>query len=133
MSTTSQAEHNEQTVRSLYDALADHDFATYMSLMSDDIVYHAAGNCPVSGVHRGKEALMATARKTKELGLTQKITLKQLMANDAFVVALDTWSAERAGKQIVMDNFMVYRVEAGKVTEIRELIGDEIAHDAFWE
>ena len=45
-------------VQKLYDALANQNFQGYMDLMADDVEYHAAGDCPVSGVHKGKKELM---------------------------------------------------------------------------
>ena len=103
--------------------------------MSDDVVYHAAGNSPVSGVHKGKQKLIENAQKSsKHMQATHQVTLKQLISNDTYVAAVDTWSAQRKdGKKIKMDNLLVYKIEDGKITEVREFLGDEAAHDSFWK
>jgi ketosteroid isomerase-like protein len=125
---------NEALIRRLYDALTSQDFQAYMNLLSDDIVYYAAGDCPVSGVHRGKEALMRIGQITfQETNGTHRVKLKRMVANESYVAVIDTWTAERKAKQIQMDNLLVYKIVAGKVTEIREFLGNEAKHDDFWK
>ncbi len=124
---------NEQLVKRLYEAQSRADFEEYFSLLSDEIVYHAAGDCLVSGVHRGKEKLKEIGMITfKETEGTHRVTLKSIIANDSYVAAVDTWKARRKGINIEMDNLLIYRIENEKIIEIREFIGNVKKHDDFW-
>ena len=125
---------NEAIIQKLYDALANQNFQEYMDLMADDVEYHAAGDCPISGVHKGKKELMKIGQITvEETNGTHQVKLKHLISNNSFVAAIDTWSAKRNGKKIQMDNLLIYKIESGKIKEIREFIEDELQHDAFWK
>ena len=125
---------NEALIRRLYDALENMDFQGYMDLMADDVEYHAAGNCPVSGIHKGKEDLARIGQITfRETNGTHRVKLQQIIANKSHVAVTDIWSATRNGKEIRMDNLLIYKVESGKVKEIREFLEDEIRHDEFWK
>jgi len=82
-------QNNEALIRNLYEAWAAQNFKAYFGLLADDIVYHAAGNCPFSGVHRGKEAVIKMGQLAKELGGTHRVVLKQLMANESHIAVID--------------------------------------------
>jgi len=124
---------NEQIVKKLYDAQSRAAFEEYFSLLSDDVVYYAAGDCLVSGVHKGKEKLKEIGMITfKETGGTHRVHLKSIIANDSYVAVVDTWKASRKGRDIEMDNLLVYKLECDKILEIREFIGDVKEHDDFW-
>ena len=131
---TSKSAQNAATIRELYQAIANRDFGRYLSLLSEEIVYYAAGNCLISGVHKGKDEVRRIGAITfEETKGTHRVEMKSLVATDSHVAVVDTWRASRNGKSIEMDNLLVYTLEDGKVTEIREFLGDEKAHDAFWK
>jgi hypothetical protein len=125
---------NIELIKALYKSIEAFDFNAYMDLLSDDIVYHAAGNCPVSGTHIGKKAIAEIGRITfEETKGTHRVKLKELIANKSYVTVIDTWSAGRNGKTISMDNIITYKIKSEKVCEIFEFIEDEIEHDEFWQ
>ena len=124
---------NEKIVKKLYDAQSRANFEEYFSLLSNDVVYYAAGDCRLSGIHKGKEKLKEIGMITfKETGGTHRVTLKSIIANDCYVAVVDTWKASRKGSDIEMDNLLVYMIEGEKNKEIREFIGDVEKHDDFW-
>lgn len=125
---------NEAIIAKLYEALANQNYQDYLDLMADDVVYHAAGNCPVSGIHKGKESLIKIGQLTfQKTNGTHKVKLKQIIANNAYVAVIDTWTAKRNEKEIQMDNLLIYKIESGKIKEIREYLEDENLHDEFWK
>jgi hypothetical protein len=125
---------NERIVKNLYEAQKSSDFEKYFSLLSEDIVYRAAGNCQISGVHKGKEKLKKIGMITfKETEGTHSVEMKSLISTETHVAVVDTWRARRKGKEIEMDNLLVYKLENRKIVEIIEYIGDEKAHDDFWK
>jgi len=124
---------NEKIVREIYRALSEGDYGKYFSLLSDDIVYYAAGDCQVSGIHKGKEELKRMGTLTfEETQGTHRVELKSLSATNTYVAAIDIWKASRNGNSIQMENLLVYKLKNGKVTEIREFIENEKLHDEFW-
>ena len=125
---------NEVIIQRLYEALANQDFQGYLDMLADDVEYYAAGDCPVSGVHKGKEALIKIGQITfKETNGTHKVKMRRLVANNAYVAVIDTWTATRNRKEIQMNNLLIYKIVAGKVQEIREFLEDESEHDEFWK
>ena len=126
-------EQNEKVIIEIYDALAKGDFKKYFSLLSDEIVYYAAGNCQLSGVHKGKEEIAKLGALTfKETQGTHTVVFQSMVATNAYVAVVDKWKASRKDKNIEMSNLLVYKLVEGKVAEIREYIEDEKAHDDFW-
>lgn len=124
---------NEELVRRLYGFLSVGRFDDYFDLLSDGVVYYAAGNLIVSGVHEGKDELKKIGPITfKETNGTHRTELQSVVETDSHVAVVDTWRASRNGRTIEMESLLVYAVIGGHVTEIREFIGDEAEHDAFW-
>ncbi len=58
---------NAKLLRKGYEAFASGDMATITELFSEDVVWHAPGNNPVSGVHRGRDAVFAALAKVTQL------------------------------------------------------------------
>jgi uncharacterized protein len=127
-------DQNEKTIHELYDAIKKGDFERYFSYLSDEIVYYAAGNCLISGIHKGKEELKKIGAITfKETQGTHRVEFLSMVVTDKYAAVVDKWKASRKGKNIEMLNLLVYQMEGGKITEIREFIEDEKSHDEFWK
>lgn len=125
---------NEKVIKEMYKSLERGEFQNYFSVLSEEVVYRAAGDCVISGVHKGKEKLKEIGMITfKETGGTHSVKMKSLVSTDSHVAVVDTWRAKRKGKEIEMDNLLVYRLENDKIVEIIEFLGDEKAHDEFWK
>jgi ketosteroid isomerase-like protein len=131
---SSGSEHpNADIVRQLYQSLEKGDLTAYLSLLADDIVYHAAGHCSFAGDYSGKEKLGKLAQKNyAETQGTHRVTRRQIMGTATYVAVIDTWNAQRKGQTIQMDNLLVYRIVDGKIAECWEYIENVEAHDAFW-
>lgn len=129
-----QQKKNERLVEELYSSLAEGNIEKYFSLLKDDVVYHAAGNCIVSGDHVGKKKIMEIGMTTmKETQNTHKVEFLEMVSTESHVAVVDKWTAERKGKRVEMKNLLVYKIVADQVAEISEFIGNEEEHDAFWE
>lgn len=128
------SEHpNADIIRRLYQSLEKGDFAAYLNLLTDDIVYHAAGHCFFAGDYHGKENLGKLAQMIyAETQGTHRAVRRHIMATATHVAVIDTWNAQRKGQTIQMDNLLVYRVADGKIAECWEYIENVEAHDAFW-
>jgi ketosteroid isomerase-like protein len=128
------SEHpNADIVRKLYQALENGDFSAYLNLLTDDIVYHAAGHCFFAGDYHGKENLGKLAQTIySETQGTHRVTRCQIMATATYVAVIDTWNAQRNGRTIQMDNMLVYKVVDSKIAECWEFIENIAEHDTFW-
>ncbi len=116
-----------------YGAFASGDMATMTELFAEDVVWHLAGNNPLSGVHRGRDAVFAIFAKTTQLsGGTFKIELHDVLANEEHAVALTRATASRQGKTYDSRDTDVYHVSGGKVTEWWSLVENGRVADEFW-
>ncbi len=95
------------------------DMTTVQRFWSGDVVYHFAGDNPLAGDHKGKDAVLAVFAKMGELTEgTLHIEVHDVLANDDHVVALVRLSASRKGKQQTWNGINVYHVQNGKIAEV---------------
>lgn len=124
---------NLERARAGYEAFAQGDMTTLNDLLSDDIVWHAAGNNTISGDYVGKEAVFGLlARIGQETGGSFKNEIHDLLANDKHGVALVNISAARGDKTIEGRSIHVFHMTDGKMTEFWVYPEDRAAMDAFW-
>ncbi len=65
------ADHpNAELLKKGYAAFASGDMAVLTELFADDVTWHVSGNSPISGTHRGREAVFAVFARTGQLRLT---------------------------------------------------------------
>ena len=128
------ADHpNAALLRKGYEAFDKGDVAVLTELFAEDVVWHVAGNNPLSGEHRGKEAVFAAFAKTVGVPpLSFKIELHDVLANDEHAVALMQATASRQGKQLDLRDVTGYHIRNGKVTEFWSFAEDQRATDEFW-
>ncbi len=128
------ADHpNTTLLRNGYEAFGKGDMATLTDLFSEDVVWHVPGNNPISGDHKGRDAVFAVLAKVAELtGGTCKIELHDVLANDEHAVALTRATASRQGKQINVLESAIYHVRNGKVTEFWSFSQDQRLNEEFW-
>ncbi len=128
------ADHpNAALLRQGYEAFASGDMATLTDLFSEDVVWHLAGNNPISGDHKGRDAVFsAFARIGQMTGGTFKIDVHDVVANDEHAVALTRATGSREGKQYDSLDTDVYHVSNGKVTEFWSFTEDSAKADQFW-
>ena len=127
------AHPNEEVVRRGFEAFLSGDMGALNDLFADDIVWHAPGRNPLSGDHKGKEAVFETFRQLFEMtGGTFKVELHDILANDEHVIVLVHATAEREGKRLDDNGVQVFHVKDGKVAEQWLHPGDVYAGDEFF-
>ncbi len=128
------ADHpNAELLKKGYAAFASGDMAVLTELFADDVTWHVSGNSPISGTHRGREAVFAVFARTGQLsGGTFKIDVHDVVANDVHAVALTRATASRQGKQYDAMDTDVYHMSGGKVTEFWSFAEDTKKADEFW-
>ena len=124
---------NTEIVRRAYDAFLTGDMETMGALMSNDIVWHAAGNNALSGTYSGKEEVFGFFGKIGEmLDGPMQMDIHDVLANDDHAVTLLTAKASRGGNSVDLRAVHIVHVADGQLTEFWNFQEDQAATDAFW-
>jgi uncharacterized protein len=128
------ADRKERVVRRLLDALERRDAGSIAALLTDDVVYHFPGRGPVAGTYQGRDAVLGLFQRFSglfdgPLGMSSH----DVVASEAHVVDLATYTASRGGQSFTWNAVRLYHVDADRVSEIWLMIGDVYAFDAFLE
>jgi ketosteroid isomerase-like protein len=127
------AHPNEEIVRSGFDAFATGDVDTLRQLFDQDAVWHVPGRSPLSGDHRGLDAILGFLARTMELtGGTFRAEVHDVVANDEHAVALYVTRGEREGRTLESRDVLVSHVRNGKLAEAWLLSADLYAVDEFF-
>jgi uncharacterized protein len=127
------AHPNEEIVRSGFDAFAKGDVDTLRQLFDQDAVWHVPGRSPLSGDHRGLDAILGFLARTMELtGGTFRAEVHGVVANDEHAVALYVTRGEREGRTLESRDVLVSHVRNGKLAEAWLLSADLYAVDEFF-
>jgi ketosteroid isomerase-like protein len=127
------AHPNEEIVHSGFDAFATGDVDTLRQLFDQDAVWHVPGRSPLSGDHRGLDAILGFLARTMELtGGTFRADVHDVVANDEHAVALYVTRGEREGRTLESRDVLVSHVRNGKLAEAWLLSADLYAVDEFF-
>jgi ketosteroid isomerase-like protein len=100
--------------------------------MSREIVWRVPGNTMMSGEYRGRREVVEFLRRTGlETDGTYRSSLKQVLANDDWAVAIYRAYGTRNGIDLDVDQALVIRCEEGLWKEVTAVPLDD-AFDAFW-
>jgi ketosteroid isomerase-like protein len=120
-------------VRRAYDAFATADIDAVMDLCADTITFHIPGASPISGVWAGRERVLEFFSRSAELSEgTLALSPDEVLADGERVVVLTRVHARRKGRSETFTNVHAMRVVDGRITELREYMGDEHREDEFW-
>jgi uncharacterized protein len=127
------AHPNEGIVRSGFDAFAKGDVDTLRQLFDQDAVWHVPGRSPLSGDHRGMDAILGFLARTMELtGGTFRAEVHDVVANDEHAVAIYVTRGEREGRTLESRDVLVSHIRNGKLAEAWLLSTDLYAVDEFF-
>ncbi|MEV4685095.1 nuclear transport factor 2 family protein [Streptomyces kurssanovii] len=121
-------------VRQGYTAFVSGDMETLGNLMTADAVYHVPGHNPLSGHHKGREAILDLFRRMgRETDGTMQIQLEAVLADGrGHVMSFHTVRADRGDRGIEIRDGLFFTIVGGKVTDIDECTEDLDEVDAFW-
>ncbi|GAA2451168.1 nuclear transport factor 2 family protein [Actinomadura vinacea] len=124
---------NTILIRDGYIAFAKGDMEIIRSLLHERVVHRVLGRGPLCGEYRTPTEVLGFYVRVFELsGGTFRSEPYAVMAGDDYAVALVHTYAERPGKVLDGRAVNVFRIEDGRITEIRTLAEDQYADDAFW-
>lgn len=127
-------EKKTEKVSLFYAALAQGDFETVGTLLSDDLIWHQPGKGAVSGIFSGKQNVFAHLGEMAQLsnGTFAINQVDYVTENGDLVVAAVAFAASAGGCSIEMKGVDLFRFEDGLIKEVwlfSERIDEE---DGFW-
>ena len=113
-------EKKTEKVSLFYAALAQGDFETVGTLLSDDLIWHQPGKGAVSGIYSGKQNVFAHLGKMAQLsnGTFAINQVDYVTENGDLVVAAVAFAASASGCSIVMKGVDLFRFEDGLIKEV---------------
>ena len=111
---------NEDTVRRGYEAFGRGDMDTLRSLMTPDVIQSVPGNTPVSGEHKGVDAVLGYYAKLAEMtGGTLKADLESVKDEGPDkVLAVHRLTAQRDGKSYDEEEQLHFTLSGGKISRL---------------
>lgn len=129
------AEHPDcALVRRGYAAFGEGDVETLGSLMTADVVHHVPGSSPISGHHKGRDAVLQMYRRLgEETNGTMQVQLEAVLADGrGHVMSFHTTRADRGDHGIEIREGLFFTIVGGKITDIDECTEDIDEEDRFW-
>ena len=125
------AEHpNATLVRRFYAMFSESDYYEKLTeIFAKDVVWHLPGRHPVSGDHRGRDAVFAAMRYFDG---SVALELHDVVANDDHAVALLLATGERRGRQYRAREIDTFHIRGGKIVEFWSFSDDQRLTDEYW-
>jgi ketosteroid isomerase-like protein len=101
---------------------------TVARLFHEDVVWHLPGWHPMSGDHRGRDAVLAAMRYFDRI----RLEVHDVLANDEHAVALLRATGSRMSKTYDVLEVDVFHVRGGKIAEFWSFSQDQRLTDEFW-
>ncbi len=121
-------------IRRGYEAYGKGDMDALGSLMTADVIHHVPGNNPLSGHHKGREAVIGLYRRMgEETNGTAKADLHQVLVDGrGHAISVHTFRADRGDRGIEIQEALFFTIVGGKISDIDECTQDIDEEDAFW-
>ncbi|MEV7613812.1 nuclear transport factor 2 family protein [Streptomyces sp. NPDC089799] len=121
-------------VRRGYEAFGKGDMETMATLMTADVIHHVPGTHPLSGHHKGREAVLDLYRSMgEETKGTMRVELERVTADGrGHAIAVHKWHADRGDRGIEMHAGLFFTIVGGKITDIDQCSEDIDAENDFW-
>jgi uncharacterized protein len=127
------AADNEALVRRIFEAFARKEGFALRDLFAADAVWTVPGRGVMAGVHRGRDEIFRfLARLPRETDGTYGSTLRDVLASDDRAAALYTARGRRLGRELELEQVLLFRIEDGTVQEVLALPSDPEAFEEFW-
>lgn len=124
---------NEAVVRKVFEAFARKQGFVLRDVFADDATWTVPGTSTMAGTFRGRGEIFAfLGRLTKETDGTYSSTLIDVLASDDRAAALYRARGERRGKQLELDQVLLFTIADGLIRAVVALPSDPAAFDSFW-
>ena len=121
-------------VRQGYAAFGEGDAEKLGSLMTADVVHHVPGNNPLSGHHKGRDAVLQLYRRLgEETNGTMQVQIEAVLADGrGHVMSFHTSRADRGNHGLEIREGLFFTIVGGKISDIDECVEDIEESDRFW-
>ena len=126
-------QQNAGVVRLLFDAFERKDAYALRDFFADDTVWRVGGSNRLAGVYRGRREIV------RFLGSLPRLTdgtyasrLIDVLGSDMRAAVLYRATGRREGRELDIDQLLLFTLRDGVVTEVLALPSDQSAFDAFW-
>jgi hypothetical protein len=127
------AADNDALVRRIFDAFARKQGFALRGLFADDAAWTVPGRSVMAGTYRGREEIFRfLSRLPKETDGTYGSELRDVLASDERAAALYRARGRRRGRELELDQVLLFRIADGLVREVLALPSDPDAFEAFW-
>ena len=124
---------NVERTRQAFDAFLRRDGIVIGRLVADGTVWRVPGKSLMGGEYRGRVEIFDFLRQTGRLtGGTYRADLRWVVGGDAVVAALYRATGQREGRELDIDQLLVFRYRDGVWAEVLAVPVDLDAFDAFW-
>jgi ketosteroid isomerase-like protein len=106
-----------RVVRRYADAWAANDLKAIIESYHDEVIFHYAGNNPLSGTHRGKPACLAVLKQVKQKTNRKLISIRDVLAGQAFGLIIAVEEFEHQGRPVQLERLLRYTIRDGKLAE----------------
>lgn len=124
---------NDTVVRRLFAAFERKDAFGLRAVFADDAVWQVGGASRVAGTYRGRREIV------RFLGSLPRLTdgtyasrLIDVLASDDRAAVLYRATGQREGRELDIDQLLLFTLRDGVVIEVLALPSDQKAFDTFW-
>jgi ketosteroid isomerase-like protein len=106
-----------RVVKRYADAWAAGDLKGIVESYHDEVVFHYAGNNPLSGTHRGKPACLAVLKQVKQKTDRKLMGIRDVLAGGVFGLIVAVEAFQHRGRAVQLERLLRYTVRDGKLSE----------------
>lgn len=124
---------NVERTREVFDAFLRKDAIVVGRLIDDDTVWRVPGGSLMAGEYRGRVKIFEFLRQTARLtGGSYRADLRWVVGGDEVVAALYRATGRRNGRELDIDQLLVFRYRGEVWAEVLAVPVDMEAFEAFW-
>ena len=124
---------NVERTRQAFDAFLRKDGIVIGRLIDDDTVWRVPGESRMGGEYSGREQIFEFLRQTGRLtDGSYRADLRWVIGGEQVVAALYPATGRRLGRELDIDQLLVFRYRDGVWAEVLAVPLDPDAFDAFW-
>lgn len=127
------AEANAQVAREIFASFAERDPMRLRELFADDAVWTVPGESIVAGTYRGRTEIFRFLSSLRRLtDGSYRSRLIDVLASDERAAALYRATGSREGRELDIDQVLLFTLRGGKVADVTALPSDPLAFERFW-
>ena len=126
------AQLNMTLAKAIWDALSVGDAEVLNELLADDLLWHVAGNSPISGTRKGQDEVIDYLGSLGTETEVYDLELRDILVNDDRGLILFRAIGKRLDKTLDTHFMLLFQVEDNQIKEAWSNPFDQRAVDDFW-